>query len=131
MANVTEIEARSYELDPYGHVNNAVFVNWFEHGRLRYLADRGLSWTIVPEEYGCRVVIVRIDVSFHTEVRLGDRLALTSRITGFGRSSFTFEQSLRHADERVAATAVATMVCVDPDGGSVEVPAALRSSLEA
>ena len=34
------VEARSYELDPYGHLNNAVYVNWLEHGRLAFLRAR-------------------------------------------------------------------------------------------
>ena len=38
--NRSEVEARSYELDPYGHLNNAVYINWLEHGRLGYLRDR-------------------------------------------------------------------------------------------
>ena len=36
-----EVEVRSYELDVYNHVNNAVYLNWLEHGRSKLLQDKG------------------------------------------------------------------------------------------
>ena len=32
-----EIEVRTYELDSYGHVNNAVYLSYFEYTRMKYL----------------------------------------------------------------------------------------------
>ena len=128
--SVVEVEARSYELDPYGHLNNGVYVNWLEHGRLVYLRDRGLTYTSVPERYGVHVVVVHQELSYRAQVRLGDRLAVESRIVRFGRSSFTFAQSVAFADGRKAAEGAVTMVCVGPDGAAVPMPPELRTALE-
>ncbi len=128
--SVAEVEARSYELDPYGHLNNAVYVNWLEHGRLCYLRDRGATYTSVPESHGVHVVVVRQEVSYRVQVRLGDRLAIRSRIDAVGRTSFTFAQEIAFADGRVAADARVVMVCVGPDGRARTVPPALRLLLE-
>ena len=125
-----EVEARSYELDPYGHLNNAVYINWLEHGRLVYLRDRGMSYTSIPEEYGVWVVVVRSDVSFQAQVRLGDRLVVTSTIARFGTSSFSFRQGIAFADGRVACDGTVTMVCIDAAGRSIPMPAELRRRLE-
>jgi acyl-CoA thioester hydrolase len=125
-----EVEARSYELDPYGHLNNAVYVNWLEHGRLCYLKDRGHTYTSVPETFGVHVVVVRQDLSYKAQVRLLDRLAVTSRIARIGRTSFTFAQEIAFPDGRVAANGEVTMVCVGKDGASAEIPKDLRSLLE-
>ena len=125
-----DVEARSYELDPYGHVNNAVFVNWLEHGRLAFLRDRGMTYTSIPEEYGVHVVVVHQDVAFKAQVRLGEALSVESRIGRFGRSSFAFEQAIRFAeDDRPACVATVTMACV-ADERSVPMPAILRERLD-
>jgi YbgC/YbaW family acyl-CoA thioester hydrolase len=127
--NVTRFEARSYELDPYGHLNNSVFVNWFEHGRLCYLRDRGMSYTSIPETYRVRIVVVQQDVTYKAEVRLGDVLDLTTKITRFGNTSFTFEHTLASEDGEVASSAKVSMVCTGEDGRAVPIPAALRAAL--
>ncbi len=129
-AGIIEVEARSYELDPYGHLNNAVYVNWLEHGRLCYLRDRGLSYMSVPEKFGVWVVVVRLDLSYKAPVHLGDRLLVTSRIDRFGRTSFRFRQVIDFAGGRPAAEADVTMVCVDAERRPAPMPPALRERLE-
>jgi len=128
--SVVEVEARSYELDPYGHLNNAVYVNWLEHGRLCYLRDRGHTYTSVPETFGVHVVVVRQDLQYKAQVRLGDRLLVTSRVVRLGRTSFTFFQEITYPGGAVAATGEVTMVSVGPDGAAMPIPAGLRSLLE-
>jgi acyl-CoA thioester hydrolase len=125
-----DVEARSYELDPYGHLNNAVYVNWLEHGRLCYLRDRGLTYMSVPEDFGVWVVVVRLDLSYKAPVHLGDRLSVTSRIDRFGTTSFGFRQVIDFADGRPAAEADVAMVCVDAEGRPASMPPALRERLE-
>ena len=128
--NRTEYEARSYELDAYGHVNNAVFVNWLEHSRLCYLRDRGMTYESIPRDLGVHVVVVRQDVVYKRQVRLGDRLVAETTIERVGRTSFTFAHTLTDpAGGPPAATATVTMVCVGSDGKSTDVPDPLRRAL--
>ncbi len=132
--SLLEVEARSYELDPYGHLNNSVYANWLEHGRLVFLRDRGETYTSIPERYGVHVVVVRQELDYSEQVRLSDRLRITTRIVRFGNSSFAFEQAVDFLDGRLdgrpAARGLVTMVCVGPDGRSCPMPAALRSCLD-
>ena len=125
---VTRVEARSYELDPYGHLNNSVYVNWLEHGRLCYLRDRGESYTSIPEKFGVHVVVVRQEVDYKIQVQLGDHLEVASHIERIGGSSFRFHQEIRFDDGRVAAVGKVTMVCV-ADGAAQPMPDALRGIL--
>jgi acyl-CoA thioester hydrolase len=127
--SVVEVEARSYELDPYGHLNNAVHVNWLEHGRLSYLRDRGHTYTSVPEAFGVHVVVVRQDIRYEAQVRLGDKLLVRSRVIRLGRSSFTFAQEIAFPGGKLAAAAEVTMVSVGPDGAATPIPDGLRSLL--
>lgn len=128
--SVVEVEARSYELDPYGHVNNAVYVNWLEHGRLCFLRDRGHTYTSVPETFGVHVVVVRQDLQYKAQVHLGDRLSVTTRILRLGRTSFAFFQEVSYPGGRVAASGEVTMVCVGRDGAAEPIPSGLRSLLD-
>jgi len=126
----TEFEARSYEIDPYGHLNNAVVVQWLEQGRLVYLKDRGLSYDAVPERHGVRVVVVRQDVVYKAQIRVGDRLRLETRVLRCGTTSFDFEHALAFPDGRPASRAEVRMVCIDAEGRSTPIPDALRRALE-
>jgi len=125
-----QVEARSYELDPYGHVNNAVYVNWLEHGRLGYLRDRGHTYTSVPDVLGVHVVVVHTDLAYKAQMVLGDRVDVTTRLASVGRTSFAFEQRIAYEDDTLVAEGKVTMVCVGPEGQPVPVPAALRTLLE-
>jgi len=131
MPSTTEVEARSYELDPYGHLNNAVYVSWLEHGRLCYLRDRGETYTSLPTSFGVHVVVVHQELSYRAQVRLGDRLRVESDVSRLGRSSFVFEQSITFADDgRVAAEGTVTMACIGSEGRAVPIPDGLRARLE-
>ena len=125
---VTAVEARSYELDPYGHLNNSVYVNWLEHGRLCFLRERGESYTSVPEKYGVHIVVVRQEVDYRVQVQLGDRLEVASHIERIGGSSFRFHQEIRFPDGRIAAEGKVTMVCVAGDAAA-PMPDELRAIL--
>jgi YbgC/YbaW family acyl-CoA thioester hydrolase len=122
------VEARSYELDPYGHVNNSVFVNWLEHGRLCWLRDRGMTYTSIPETFGVHVVVVSLRLDYRAEVGLGDRLVVASDVVRLGNSSFAFAQRIEFDDGRVAAEGEVVMVCTR-DGRSSPIPAELRVRL--
>ena len=125
---MVQVEARSYELDPYGHLNNSVYVNWLEHGRLCFLRDRGESYMSVPEKFGVHIVVVRQEIDYRIQVQLGACLEVATRIERIGGSSFRFHQEIRFPDGQVAAEGKVTMVCV-ADGAAVPMPDDLRAIL--
>lgn len=122
------VEARSYEMDPYGHMNNAVHVQWLEHGRLCWLRDRGMTYMSIPETFGVHIVVVSIRVDYRAEVVLGDRLTIVTDVVRAGSSSFVFAQRIEFEDGRVAASGEVTMVCTR-ERRAAPMPAALRARL--
>ncbi len=127
-----EVEARSYEMDAYGHLNQAVSVQWFEHGRLVHLRERGMTYASIPEEFGVHVMVLLQDITYRAQILLGDRLHMTTRITRCGRTSFTWEHELVPTGGGPPATvATVTMVCVGPGGRAAPMPDALRRKLTA
>jgi acyl-CoA thioester hydrolase len=109
-AEVT-IPIRWRDVDAYGHVNNAVFLNYLEEARDRLVADLfgDEAWDFV---------IVRVAIDYRAELRQGDREAVVScRVTGFGRASVRTAEEVRRADGTLAAEAASVVVARDPATG--------------
>jgi YbgC/YbaW family acyl-CoA thioester hydrolase len=89
----TRLRVRSYELDGLGHVNHAVYLNYFELARFEALEAGGWAAHRMDEK-GWGVVVVRIEVDYLKECRQGDRIRITTRADGFRRTSMVLEQAL-------------------------------------
>jgi len=104
---VSEI-IRFGDLDPQGHVNQAVFLTYFESGRVAMFRspDLGIG---VP---GATFVMVRMEVDYMRELRWPGTIEVGTAIAEFGRSSFKAAQAIFH-DGACAAMGRATLVCID------------------
>jgi acyl-CoA thioester hydrolase len=105
------IPIRWRDVDAYGHVNNAVFLNYLEEARDRLVGslfgDR--SWDFV---------IVRVAIDYRSELNQDDgEVVVRCRVTGFGTSSVRTAEEVRKADGTVAAEAESVIVPRDPDSG--------------
>ena len=96
------------DLDPQGHVNQAVFPTYFESGRVAMFRNPDLSIG-VP---GVTFVMVRMEVDYLKELRWPGNLEVGTGVAEFGRSSFKAAQVIFH-DGVCAATGRATLVCMD------------------
>jgi acyl-CoA thioester hydrolase len=104
------VEVRWRDLDPMGHVNNAVYLTYFEMARTRYFADvlgaRGV------EDINFILASVRCD--FLSPALFGETLEVGIRVPGVGRTSFEFEYEVRSAkDGRTVARGRSTQVLFD------------------
>lgn len=120
-----ELEVRSYELDVYDHVNNAVYINWLEHGRSRLLQDKGFTYTNIASVWGVRFMTVRTEIDYRLALHLGDRAEVTTQVEKVGTTSVTIAHSiLRLPGREPAANAKVVIVYVDAASGKpVPVPA--------
>jgi len=96
------------DLDPQGHVNQAIFLTYFESGRVAMFRNPDLSIG-VP---GVTFVMVRMEVDYMKELRWPGNLEVGTGITEFGRSSFKAAQVIFH-EGLCAAAGQATLVCMD------------------
>ena len=128
----TTIVVRSSELDSFGHVNHAVFLNYFEHARFEALESAGFSWSVL-EERGWGIFVVRIEVDYLAEARRGDHLLVRTHAESFRRTSMLLVQSMtrREADgrETVVSEARVTAVWVGPGRRPMRVPDEVRKGL--
>jgi acyl-CoA thioester hydrolase len=123
------LELRFRDLDAMGHVNNAVYVTYFEMTRTAYL--RALGGDTEPgrslfERYP--FVVGEITCRYLSPVVLSDRLRAYGRVSRFGTKSFDFDYLLvREPTGEVVTTGLSRQICFDYAAGrSMPVPAALR-----
>jgi acyl-CoA thioester hydrolase len=104
-----EIEIRWRDLDPYGHVNHAVFLTYLEEVRDEWL---GLA---VGEE-ALRYVVARVEIDYRRELtESDDRVTARIRLDSVGTSSVRTVEELVLTDGAVAAEAKAVLVACDEE----------------
>ncbi len=125
----TRFRVRSYELDSFGHVNHSVPLNYFEEARWRALEEGGFPASEL-EARGEAVYVVRVEVDYRGEARLGERLLVRTRVEEFGRSSMRIRQDLLREDgEDPVAEARVVAIWIGPDARPTRLPASVREAL--
>lgn len=104
---VTDI-IRFADLDPQGHVNNAVFSTYFETGRVAMFRAPDLGIGIANATF----VLVRQEIDFLRELHWPGNVTVGTALAEFGRSSFTVVQTIFKGDV-CAAAGRATLVMMD------------------
>ena len=90
---------RFADLDPNGHVNNAVYATYFETGRVTLMKDR--SYGLTPD--GVSWIMVRLDMHFRAELRWPGTIEMGLAVAKFGRTSVTFDQVVFSEGQCVAS----------------------------
>lgn len=140
----SEFTVRSYEIDSYAHLNNGVYIAWFEQGRQLWLKSKGYSYDglAARKEW---FVVARTEVDFRRPLVEGQLVELTTTIEALGRSSVRWRQTMRAssngdkpvaveapvvADSPVVAEALTVMVFSGEGGWSIPIPADFRAAVE-
>lgn len=126
----TVIVVRTSELDSFGHVNHAVYLNYFEHARFEALARAGFSWGVLAER-GWAIFVVRIEVDYLAEATREDELLIRTWAAAFRRTSMVLAQEMVRADDPTKAVARArvTAVWIGPGRKPMRVPEDVRAGL--
>ena len=99
---------RYADLDPQGHVNNAVFSTYFESGRVAMFREPNLGIGVENATF----VLVRQEIDFLRELRWPGGVEVGTALAELGRSSFTVVQTIFNGDI-CAAAGRATLVMMD------------------
>ena len=118
----TSLTVRTYECDLYGHVNNAVFLNYCETARVEFLYALGFNLQSLKER-GFLLPIVKIEIEYKKPVFPGDELKISVEWIKKGKSSSIFQQDIvRKKDGVLAASAQITWVVTDLRGKPIPMP---------
>ena len=95
-----DVTTRWGDNDPYGHVNNVVYLSWFDTAVNHFLISRGLldiatsPFIGVMVENGCR---------YHSELSYPDEVQIGIRVVRLGGSSVRWEAAAFRQGETVAS----------------------------
>ncbi len=117
------VDVRYRDLDPVGHVNNAVYATYLEHTRTNYYADvLGLA----TEELS--FVLAHVEIDYESSVTAEDDVRVWIRVSRLGEKSMTTE-FLIEASGETAATAESVQVVIDDEGVPCPVPDEWRQEI--
>jgi acyl-CoA thioester hydrolase len=128
MAGVTHVEqVRFRDLDPMGHVNNAVFLTYIEQARAALLAEVGAATGLED----MNMIVARVEIDFRAPVRFGQEVEISVHASRFGTKSFDLDYELR-VDGDVVAEAKSVQVAYDYSRREpIPLPAEWREKLTA
>ncbi|WP_029902182.1 thioesterase family protein [Prevotella sp. 10(H)] len=82
------LQIRFNDVDKFGHVNNAVYLNFYDTGKTKYIASvcPDVNWEKDA------IVVARLEVIFHSQIHDLDNIAVQTAVTGIGTKSFDLAQ---------------------------------------
>jgi len=124
------IQMRWTDLDPLGHVNNGIYVTYFEIARGGFMMTAVPKWDWTKDMF----LIGNVNVNFHKELLLTSQDARVHiRTAKLGSKSFVLEYVVtsKKGDERVIhASGTTTQIMFDTKSrATIEIPDWVRASL--
>ena len=89
--SVLPIQVRMTDLDPFGHVNNGIFLSYYDLGRLDYIqqvTDNALSWNELDS------VLVHVSCDFKDSVLFNDAVFVGTKVVELGNRSIKMLQHI-------------------------------------
>ena len=125
MKNFTyPVEVRFCDLDSLGHINNAVYLSYFELCRIRWLKS-----TKISDLFGSRVplILAHTAVDYIAPVLWEDSLSCEVCLEKVGNKSFSLSYELKKNSKQICTKAISTQVWFDYDKQvSVQIPEKVR-----
>ena len=106
----TTLRVRFGETDAAGVANNAVYLQYFEIGRIELLRSRGHSYAAVHTS-GIDLIVAEAGVRYLRPLWFDDDVAVHCHVTKLARASLTFEYELYRGEE-LCATGFTRLACV-------------------
>jgi len=124
-----DLTVRTYELDQYGVVNNAVYQNYLELARAELLAQVGVDTAAVARG-GRALALSELLLKFRRPLVSGDAFQVRTHIAELtGVRAVFAQQVLRMPDETVMLDARAEAVFLDERGRPMRIAPEIKAAL--
>lgn len=124
-------EIRFSDIDAMGHVNNAVYLSYFEQARIHFFGqwlEQSWNW----KESG--ILVARNEVEYKLPLLLSDKVLIHVAVQHIGTRSFTLSYRLERASlggVELCSTGASVLVCFNAQTQqSTAIPDLWRSKLQ-
>jgi YbgC/YbaW family acyl-CoA thioester hydrolase len=113
------LNVRGYELDSYGHVNNAVYLNYFEQARWEIIRQNDLmDWF---RDNHLFLVVTEMKVRYSSEAKLFDDLLIRTKVEKEA-PYLVFYQKMYFGESKVkACSAIVKTLLRDKDKHTIDI----------
>lgn len=123
-----QLSVRGYELDAYGHVNHAVYVNYFEQARWEIFKQTGLLDHL--NDHRQLLVVTEMQIRYSHELRLFDKVDIhTTLSVEPPYLVFKHKMFLHNTKTRVCSADVKT-IFTDQEKITYDIPDIVLKALE-
>jgi acyl-CoA thioester hydrolase len=124
----TAIQIRFNDIDVLGHVNNAVYQNYFDMARLRYFEkvfDQKMNWNDQA------LVLAKITIEYFNPIFLEEKIVVLSKIYKLGNKSLQMKQEIVNTStNEIKVTNDAVLVAFgSKENGAIQLPDIWRSKI--
>ena len=115
--------------DAFGHINNVVYIRWFESARIAYLEQSGLEPLLL--QHGLGPILASVVCNYRKQLLYPDTVTIGARITRLGRTSLSMEHAtFSHQQQAIVADGQSIVVTFDYQAQrSIEIPADVRAAI--
>jgi acyl-CoA thioester hydrolase len=107
-----EINVQWGDMDALGHVNNLVYLRWFENARIHYFEALGLRAAMDARTEG--PILARQEIDYKIPVSYPERVRVATTVTRLGNTSFTVAfRIVRATTQELVAEGAGVMVMVE------------------
>jgi acyl-CoA thioester hydrolase len=122
---ITQVHPRYSDLDPQGHVNNVVFLDYLQEARIRVFTQVNYAKIMNVSQ-----VMVHQSIDFRRPIFYStEPLIIETWVSSVGNTSYRMKYRILTEAGEVAAEAESVMVCFDNDK-AIPIPDSLRSALQ-
>jgi acyl-CoA thioester hydrolase len=127
MKKPIKIQVRFSDLDILGHVNNSVYLSYFEIARVAFFSPlMGLDWDWQKKG----VLIKKNEIEYFSPVLLHQEPEISIYTRSIGTKSFILEYDL-YVNEKLYTSGSSVLVCYDSiNQTTINVPKEMRQVLE-
>jgi acyl-CoA thioester hydrolase len=126
---VHRIKVRSHDLDSFGHVNNAVYLNYLEEARCEYMEQRGISFTDFAK-WQAFAFVVSAEIKYKSPAKYGDVLEIRGVTSSTKRSTFSIDYEIFNiTTDKLGAVSNMSFAFVNGNEKIIPIPAPFRENM--
>ncbi len=123
-----QLTVRGYELDSYGHVNHAVYLNYLEQARWEIIREAGLIDQLLTEKK--KLVVIKAEIRYMNEIRLFDPVIIQTKVKKEAPYLVFYHKMIIQKSNLKSARATVKTILLDENKIPVDIPEEMILSLE-